>query len=45
MVVGLDGIVVGVLAGVTIDFGVQYARARIPAVLAVAAFALSAAWP
>jgi chromate transporter len=43
MVVGLDGIVVGVLTGVTVDFGVQHARVKLPAVLAVAAFVVSAA--
>lgn len=43
MVVGLNGLVIGVLASVTIDFGAEHAHAKIPATLAIAAFIISAA--
>jgi hypothetical protein len=38
MVVGLNGLVIGVLASVTIDLGAEDARAKIPATVALAAF-------
>jgi chromate transporter len=43
LVVGLDGLVVGVLASVTVDFGAEHARARLPAVVALGAFAVGVA--
>lgn len=43
LVVGLDAIVVGVVASVTLDFAAQYARGKIEALLAVAAFAVGVA--
>ncbi len=41
LVVGLDAIVVGVVASVAIDFAVQHARGTVPAVLAVAGFTVA----
>jgi chromate transporter len=43
LVVGLDGLVVGVLASVTLDFGVQHVRGKLAAVLALGAFAVGVA--
>ncbi len=40
-VVGLDAIVVGVVASVAIDFAMQHARGTLPALLAVAGFAVA----
>ncbi len=39
-VVGLDAIVVGVIASVAVDFALQYAVGRLPALFALAGFAL-----
>ncbi len=41
LVVGLDAIVVGVVASVAIDFAVQHARGTLPALLALAGFAVA----
>ncbi len=41
LVVGLDAIVVGVVASVAIDFAVQHARGNVPALLALAGFAVA----
>lgn len=38
LVTGLTGLVVGVLAGVTVDFGTEHARGALPAVIALGAF-------
>lgn len=43
MVVGLNAIVVGVVASVAVDFAGQHARGRLPAVLALVAFAVGVA--
>ncbi len=43
MVVGLNAIVVGVVASVAVDFAGQHARGRLAAVLALAAFAVGVA--
>ena len=41
LVVGLDAIVVGVVASVAIDFALQHARGTLPALLALAGFAVA----
>ncbi len=41
LVVGLDAIVVGVVASVAIDFALQHARGTVPALLALAGFAVA----
>jgi chromate transporter len=41
LVVGLDAIVVGVVASVAIDFALQHARGPLPALLALAGFAVA----
>lgn len=43
MLVGLDAIVVGVVAGVTLDFAARHVRGKVEAVLAVGAFAAGVA--
>lgn len=43
MVIGLDAIVVGVVASVAFDLAAQHVRSRLAALLALAAFALAAA--
>ncbi len=43
LVVGLDAIVVGVVASVAIDFALQHARGPVPALLALAGFAVAVA--
>ena len=40
LVVGLNALVVGVLVSVTLDFGAEYARAKLPAIVALGAFAV-----
>jgi chromate transporter len=42
MVIGLDAIVVGVVASVAVDLAAQHVRGRVSALLALAAFALAA---
>jgi chromate transporter len=43
LAIGLDGVVVGVLASVTMDLGAKHARSRLGALLALGAFAVSLA--
>jgi chromate transporter len=43
MVIGLDAVVVGVVAGVAFELAAQHIRGRVPSLLGLAAFALAAA--